>query len=229
LAAFGVTIGGTEVAAMLRSSTPIDRLFSGLGRALAAIAAAPAASRPMPLPAPGAADAPLEPAQRRLAGALMRVNHVGEVCAQALYEGQAASTSDARLERFFRAAAAEEGDHLAWTRRRLDELGTAPSLLNPFWYAGAFAMGAFAGRLGDRFSLGFMVETERQVERHLDGHLQRLPAEDAASRAIVDRMKQDEAHHADSAAALGAAEMPEPVRAAMRAAARVMTGTAHYL
>jgi 3-demethoxyubiquinol 3-hydroxylase len=214
---------------MLRSATRLDRILSGVGRALAAMSAAPGPLRPTPSPVSGAAPQQLTDAQRGLSGALMRVNHVGEVCAQALYEGQAAATPDPRLRQFFRAAAAEEGDHLAWTRKRLDELGTSPSLLNPLWYAGAFTMGALAGRLGDRFSLGFMVETERQVEQHLDGHLQRLPVEDTASRAIVDRMKQDEANHAHSARALGAAEMPLPVQMAMRAAARVMTGAAHYI
>ena len=242
---------------MLRHPTASDRLIGGLGRALAAVAAAPGATRASPRATPGAnvragpratPGATPEPVSgteptaaasaaahglsaddRRQAGALMRVNHVGEVCAQALYEGQAATTSDPRLESFFRSAAAEEGDHLAWTRARLDELGAAPSLLNPLWYAGAFVLGALAGRLGDRFSLGFMVETERQVERHLAGHLQRLPEHDEQSRAIVEQMKQDEAGHADSAQALGAAPMPAPVRAAMRAAAKVMTTTAHYL
>jgi ubiquinone biosynthesis monooxygenase Coq7 len=218
-------------ATSLRRPTPVDRLLAGLGRAMAAVTAAPGASRPTPRPA-GAADAvavPLDDAERRLSGALMRVNHVGEVCAQALYEGQAATTRDPELERFFREAAAEEGDHLAWTRERLAELGDRPSLLNPLWYAGAFAFGALAGRLGDRFSLGFMVETERQVEHHLDGHLQRLPAADAASRAIVERMKADEVGHADHAEALGAAPVPEPIRVAMRVAARVMTSTAHRI
>jgi ubiquinone biosynthesis monooxygenase Coq7 len=146
-----------------------------------------------------------------------------------LYEGQAATTADPRLERFFRDAAAEEGDHLAWTRDRLDELGARPSLLNPLWYAGSFAFGAIAGRIGDRFSLGFMVETERQVERHLAEHLEQLPEGDAASRAIVEQMKRDEGGHADQAEALGAAPLPEPIRAAMRLAARVMTGTAHRI
>jgi 3-demethoxyubiquinol 3-hydroxylase len=219
----------TEATTMVRNTTALDRIFAGLGRALAAVSAAPGASRPTPRPAPDLPAASLSARERRLSGALMRVNHVGEVCAQALYEGQAATTSDERLERFFRAAAAEEGDHLAWTRQRLDELGASPSLLNPLWYAGAFAMGAVASRMGDRFSLGFMVETERQVEAHLDGHLRRLPAGDTASRAIVDRMKRDEAQHADSAQHLGAAPMPAPVQAAMRAAAKVMTGTAHYI
>ncbi len=211
----------------LRRTTPLDRLLAGAGRALAAVAAAPGAARPTPRPIGAAAPESLTEPERRLSGALMRVNHVGEVCAQALYEGQAATTSDPRLEGFFREAAAEEGDHLAWTRERLDALGARPSLLNPLWYAGAFALGAVAGRLGDRFSLGFMVETERQVERHLAGHLERLPEGDAASRAIVERMKADEAGHADHAQALGASPMPEPVRVAMRLAARVMTGTAH--
>ena len=213
----------------LRRTTPLDRLLAGAGRAMAAIGAAPGASRPTPRPDAALAAAPLTESDRRLAGALMRVNHVGEVCAQALYEGQAATTSDPELERFFREAAAEEGDHLAWTRERLTELGARPSLLNPLWYAGAFAFGALAGRLGDRFSLGFMVETERQVERHLAGHLERLPEGDAASRAVVERMRADEAGHADHAQALGAAPMPEPVRAAMRLAAKVMTETAHRI
>lgn len=172
---------------------------------------------------------PLTESDRRTSGALMRVNHVGEVCAQALYEGQAAVTSDPALERFFRDAAAEEGDHLAWTRERLDALGARPSLLNPVWYAGAFALGAIAGRLGDRFSLGFMVETERQVERHLAGHLERLPDADLESRAVVERMKRDESGHADHAEALGAAPLPLPLREAMRMAARVMTRTAHHV
>jgi len=215
---------------LLRQASPFDRLLAGVGRAMAAVAAAPGASRPVPLPDVQAnAPAPMTDVERRLSGALMRVNHVGEVCAQALYEGQAAVTADPGLRAFFRKAAAEEGDHLAWTRSRLDDLGARPSLLNPVWYTGAFVFGALAGRLGDRFSLGFMVETERQVEQHLAGHLERLPASDIASRAIVDRMKSDEAGHADQAETLGAAPMPEPLRAAMRVAAQVMTGTAHRI
>jgi len=213
---------------IFRRPGPRDRWLALLGRAMAAVAASPGASRPAPRAAERT-DAPLSEPERRLSGALMRVNHVGEVCAQALYEGQAATTSDPGLERFFREAAAEEGDHLHWTRERLAELGARPSTLNPLFYAGAFAMGALAGRLGDRFSLGFMVETERQVERHLAGHLDRLPPADLASRAIVDRMKSDEAAHADHAQALGAAPVPAPVREAMRLAARVMTATAHRI
>ena len=159
----------------------------------------------------------------------MRVNHVGEVCAQALYSAQALATSDNVLRRQFQAAAAEESDHLAWTSERLRELGARPSLLNPLWYLGAFTIGLVAARAGSAASLGFVVETERQVERHLEEHLDRLPAADLASRAIVTQMKEDEARHALAAQQAGAASLPWPVRVAMRAAARVMTTTAHYL
>ena len=159
----------------------------------------------------------------------MRVNHVGEVCAQALYSAQALATQDPELRKRYEAAAHEETDHLAWTRARLDQLDARPSLLNPLWYAGAFGLGLLAGRLGDPVSLGFVVETERQVEQHLDGHLERLPRCDAASRAIVTQMKDDEARHALQAQAAGAAELPWPVRQLMRAAAKVMTSTAHYV
>lgn len=219
-----------ESVVSLRRSSPIDQVLAGVGRALAAVAAAPGASRPTPVPpADVPRDASLTDRERRLSGALMRVNHVGEVCAQALYEGQAATTSAPELRAFFLRAAAEEGDHLAWTRERLRELGARPSLLNPAWYAGAFGLGAIAGLLGDRFSLGFMVETERQVERHLADHLERLPAADAASRAIVERMRADEGGHADDAQALGAEPMTAVVRSAMRTAARVMTTAAHRI
>jgi ubiquinone biosynthesis monooxygenase Coq7 len=185
------------------------------------------ASRPAPLPAtePPALDGP----DRRLAGALMRVNHVGEVCAQALYEAQSLGTRDAELREHFSQAAREEGDHLVWTKERLAELGARPSLLNPLWYAGAFAIGLLAGRFGDRASLGFVVGTERQVEQHLASHLDRLPISDTASRAIVEQMKQDEARHADTALAAGASLLPAPARWLMRAAAMVMTRTAHYI
>lgn len=166
---------------------------------------------------------------RREAGALMRVNHVGEICAQALYTAQALATPNPRLREQFARASAEETDHLAWTRQRLDELGARPSLLNPLWYAGAFAIGLAAGRMGDRMSLGFVVETERQVEAHLQSHLQRLPSQDHVSRAIVTQMQADEARHADDAALAGGAELPQPVKALMRAAARVMTTVAHHI
>lgn len=180
-------------------------------------------------PRPPAEPPELSEEDRKLSGALMRVNHVGEVCAQALYSAQSLTTRDETLRRQFDRAAREETDHLAWTQQRLDELGSRASLLNPLWYAGAFAIGLLAGRAGDKVSLGFLVETERQVERHLESHLQRLPAHDAASRVIVDQMRDDEARHADDAAAAGAAPLPAPVRWVMRAAARLMTTTAHRI
>lgn len=211
-----------------RRDTPVDLLLAGLSRAMATLADAVPASRPNP--AAGIVDdGPVDPVARQLSGALMRVNHVGEVCAQALYEGQAATTRDPALARQFRQAAMEEGDHLAWTRSRLDELGARPSLLNPLWYAGAFAIGLAAGRSGDRVSLGFMAETERQVEEHLAGHLERLPPDDLRSRAIVDSMKEDEIRHAEDAMRLGGAGLPLPVKLAMKLAARVMTGTAQRI
>ncbi|HEY8973527.1 MAG TPA: 2-polyprenyl-3-methyl-6-methoxy-1,4-benzoquinone monooxygenase [Burkholderiaceae bacterium] len=187
----------------------------------------------MPAPAGATPDAllpaELGPEDKRLSGALMRVNHVGEVCAQALYQAQAVATSDPALKAQMAQAAREEIDHLAWTEQRLAELGDRPSLLNPLWYGGAFLIGLAAGRLGDRVSLGFVVETERQVEQHLESHLERLPAADAASRAIVDQMRVDEAAHGDAARAAGGVDLPAPVRGAMRMAARVMTATAHYI
>ena len=159
----------------------------------------------------------------------MRVNHVGEVCAQALYAAQSLTTRDPALKAHFEHAAREETDHLAWTQSRLDELGARPSLLNPLWYAGAFGLGLIAGRLGDQASLGFLVETERQVEAHLQSHLEQLPAADHASRAIVAQMKEDEAAHAAMAVKAGGVELPAPVRGLMKAASKVMTTTASYI
>ena len=159
----------------------------------------------------------------------MRVNHVGEVCAQALYTAQATVTRSDTLRQHLRDAAREEGDHLAWTRQRMDALGARPSLLNPLWYAGAFAIGVLASRISDRVSLGFVVETERQVAKHLQGHLERIPPQDHSSRAVLERMKTDEDRHAAEAAAAGAITLPWPVRGAMRLAARVMTSTARYI
>lgn len=211
-----------------RRHSSVDRLLSGAGRALATLSGVAPAVRAMPVTGGDPAE-PADPAERRLSGALMRVNHVGEICAQALYEGQAAATADPRLASEFRQAAREEGDHLAWTRERLRELDARPSMLNPLWYGGALLLGLLAGRAGDRLSLGFMAETERQVEAHLAGHLERLPASDLRSRAIVVAMKDDEIRHAQNALRLGGAELPAPVRAAMRAAAKVMTTTAHHI
>ena len=159
----------------------------------------------------------------------MRVNHVGEVCAQALYLAQALATRDAGLRGQFEHAARDETDHLAWTQQRLHELGARPSLLNPLWFAGAFGIGLVAGRLGDAISLGFVVETERQVEQHLASHLDRLPAADNASRAIVEQMKDDEVRHAERAEQTGAIRLPAPVRWLMRGAAQVMTTAAHRI
>ena len=204
-----------------------DSLLIAADSTLRTLSGASHAGRPCPV---AAAPAPaLDDAQRRLSGALMRVNHVGEVCAQALYTAQALATRDDALRRQFEHAAREETDHLAWTQQRLRELGARPSLLNPLWYAGAFGIGLLAGRIGDAVSLGFVVETERQVERHLEHHLARLPEADLASRAIVEQMKADESRHGAQAQAAGAAALPEPVRWVMRMAARVMTSTAHRL
>ena len=210
--------------------TPSDRLIACFDNALRTLAGNVHASRPTPVPAgeTPAQDA-LEPDARRLSGALMRVNHVGEVCAQALYQAQALTARTPELRQQMQQAAREETDHLAWTRQRLNELGARPSLLNPLWYGGSFAIGLLAGRLGDRNSLGFVVETEHQVEQHLAGHLDRLPIEDTRSRAIVAKMKDDERRHADAALDAGAAELPAPVRWLMRSAARVMTATAQRI
>jgi len=195
-----------------------DRLLSSLDHALRTLSGAVHAARPLP---PAAADdSGLDDEARRLSGALMRVNHVGEVCAQALYQAQALTARTQELRQQMDHAAREETDHLAWTQQRLAELGDRPSLLNPLWYAGAFGIGLLAGRLGDATSLGFVVETERQVEQHLAGHLDRLPLQDERSRAIVQRMKEDEARHADDALAAGASALPAPVRWLMRGAAQ---------
>jgi ubiquinone biosynthesis monooxygenase Coq7 len=205
----------------------LDTILSTTDRALRTLSGASHAARACPLPAaPGPA---LDDAQRRLSGALMRVNHVGEVCAQALYTAQALSTRDPALRCQFEHAAREETDHLAWTQQRLRELGAHTSALNPLWYAGAFGVGLMAGRAGDKVSLGFVVETERQVEQHLESHLQRLPGADVASHAVVRQMKNDEARHGAEAQSAGAAPLPAPVRWAMRLAARVMTSASHYV
>ena len=206
-----------------------DDLIASADLALRTLNRGARAGRPMPRATAHDGDTTLSPDERRLSGALMRVNHVGEVCAQALYAAQALTARTPELRAQMVAAGREETDHLAWTERRLDELGDRTSLLNPLWYAGAFAIGLLAGRAGDRISLGFVVETERQVEAHLASHLQRLPAADAESRAVVAQMKDDEARHADEALAAGGAAMPAPVRWLMRSAARVMTRTAHVL
>lgn len=210
----------------MKNLSPFDRLLSCADGALKTLSGASHASRPAPT---AGSDGELDAAERRLSGALIRVDHVGEVCAQALYQAQALLARNVALRAQFEEAAREEADHLAWTEQRLRELGARPSLLNPLWYAGAFGIGLAAARFGDAASLGFVVETERQVEQHLASHLERLPAADVASRAIVAQMKDDEARHAQAAKASGGMELPLPVRALMRAAARVMTSTAHHV
>ncbi len=212
---------------MARTLTPLDRLLADAQNALETIAGTPHAGRPNP----GAdeADVVLDDAERRHAAGLMRVNHVGEVCAQALYVGQAAVARDPQTRAQLQAAAQEETDHLAWCADRLRELDSRPSLLNPVWYAGSYAIGLLAGLRGDGWNLGFVVETERQVEAHLEEHLQTLPAADARSRAILSVMKADEARHAEQAEASGARALPQPVPAIMAAASTLMKTVAYRL
>jgi len=205
----------------------IDALLTTADTALRTVFAPPRAAQPTPQPTQAASD--LSNEEKKLAAALMRVNHVGEVCAQALYTAQAFATRNETLRSHFTKACVEETDHLAWTKQRLDELDSRPSLLNPLWYAGAFGIGLLAGRLGDRVSLGFVVETERQVEAHLMSHMDRLPAGDTASRAIVAQMAEDEVRHALDAQKAGAVELPAPVKSLMKAAAKVMTTVAHHI
>ena len=211
---------------------PLDALIGAADRALRALLAPAQAARPVPRPpSPAAAGevAALSPDERRRAAALMRVNHAGEIAAQALYHGQALAARSSATRDLLLDAAREETDHLAWCESRLKELDSRPSLLNPLWYTGSFFIGALAALAGDRASLGFVVETERQVEGHLDQHLGRLPAGDLLSRAIVQQMRTDEAAHGANARAAGATELPGPVRALMRHTARIMTGTAYWV
>jgi ubiquinone biosynthesis monooxygenase Coq7 len=217
----------------------LDELISEFDRGLRSMTGVSRMSRPIPEAQPAHADgteALTEPADAALtveekahSAALMRVNHVGEVCAQALYQAQKLATKSAPLKRGFEQAAREEEDHLAWTMQRLRDLDSRPSLLNPLWYTGSLALGFIAGRFGDRVSLGFMAETERQVEKHLNSHMTSLPVNDHASRAIVEQMRVDEAAHAVAAVNAGGIELPFPVRALMRATSKVMTRTAYYI
>ena len=211
-----------------RHYSRIDRLLIEVEHALGSTFIAQPAARTAN-PATDVAESDLDPAARQHAAGLMRVNHVGEVCAQALYFGQAAVARDPVTRAQLLAAAAEETDHLAWCGQRLRELDSRPSLLNPLWYAGSYAIGALAGLRGDGWNLGFVVETERQVEAHLDEHLQSLPEDDARSRAIVKVMKADEARHADRAQDAGARELPDPVKQAMRAASAFMKAVAYRI
>jgi ubiquinone biosynthesis monooxygenase Coq7 len=205
--------------------TDLDRLIVEFDRALRTVSSVADSSRVSP--AEVLPEAELNAEDRRHAAALMRVNHVGEVCAQALYQGQALTARDPHAREALERAAKEEADHLAWSAQRIAELGGRPSLLNPLWYAGAFAIGTVAGALGDRWNLGFLAETEHQVEEHLSGHLARLPEQDLRTRAVVDAMRADEARHRDTAVGLGAAELPGPVKRAMRLASGLMTRIAY--
>jgi 3-demethoxyubiquinol 3-hydroxylase len=205
----------------------LDALIGIVDEGLRACAMVNRSARPSP--SHGVADAPLDEQVRAEAAALMRVNHAGEVCAQALYAGQAITARSAHTRDAMEHAAREEEDHLAWSAQRIRELGGRPSLLNPLWYAGSFAIGAAAGALGDRWNLAFLAETERQVEQHLDRHLQRLSADDARTRAVVQAMRDDEARHRQTALQLGAVALPVPVYLAMRVASRVMTTVAHRI
>ncbi|GAB2503198.1 2-polyprenyl-3-methyl-6-methoxy-1,4-benzoquinone monooxygenase [Lysobacter humi (ex Lee et al. 2017)] len=210
-----------------RRLTALDRWIDTAQRALETVAGAPVAARPNP--AGGHAEIVLDDEERRHAAGLMRINHVGEVCAQALYVGQASVARDPRTRAHLMHAAQEETDHLAWCADRLRELDSRPSLLNPLWYAGAYAIGLAAGLRGDGWNLGFVVETERQVEAHIDEHLESLPAADGRSRAILEVMKADEARHADNAQSAGARELPVPIPQVMAAASKVMKTVAYRL
>ncbi len=205
---------------------PVDRLIVSFDRGLRTLFVPPRAARPEP--ATEQAEADLAPEERRHAAALMRVNHTGEVCAQALYQGQMLTARDPDIETVLAKAADEETDHLAWTRSRIEALDGRTSRLDPLFYVGAFTLGALSGLAGDRWNLGFLAETERQVEGHLEGHLEQLPETDAKSRAVVAQMREDEAAHARTALAHGGEELPPPVKLAMKLASRVMTGSTYY-
>ena len=209
-----------------RNMTPLDRFLAGLGDALRTVGA-PAGRAARKNPAADVAETDLSERAKAHAAGLMRVNHAGEISAQGLYQGHAAVARDASTSQKMQQAAEEEFDHLAWCEQRLTELDAGPSSLSPLWYAGSFAIGAASGILGDKWSLGFIAETERQVCEHLSSHLEKLPEEDARSRAIVKQMRDEEQQHGENAIAAGAAELPQPVRELMKLTSRVMTRTAY--
>jgi len=211
-----------------RQLTPLDRLLTSANNALRTVAA-PAGHSARETPAANIIDADLDERQKRHAAGLMRINHAGEVAAQALYQGHATVARDKDIEEQMQRAADEEFDHLAWCEQRLHELGEDVSKLSPFWYAGAYAIGAASGFLGDKWSLGFIAETERQVCAHLDSHLDSLPPEDAKSRAIVEQMRDEEEEHGENALDAGAADLPAPIKHLMRITAKVMTKTAYWV
>lgn len=211
-----------------REYSPIDRLFIGLDQGLRTVFGRPQVTE-RPNPAKGIADTELADKDRDHIARLMRINHTGEVCAQALYQGQAMTANLPDVREKLERAAQEENDHLDWCEGRLNELGDRKSLLNPLWYASSFAIGALAGAAGDKWSLGFVVETERQVESHLVEHLQQVPARDQKTRAILEQMKEDEIGHANLAQAAGGAELPAPVKLAMKLTSKVMTKTVYWV
>ena len=211
-----------------RTITLLDRLIGQLDQALHTVfGPAPHAARDNP--ATGKSDPALTAAERELSGRLMRINHVGEICAQALYQGQAVTARLPEVRGKMEQAAQEENDHLAWTEQRIRELGSHVSYLNPLWYAGSFALGALAGALGDKWSLGFVAETEKQVVEHLNDHLRQIPTADDKSRAILEQMRDDEGRHATVAIESGGAALPEPVKQGMQCASKVMTRTAYWI
>lgn len=211
-----------------RQISPLDKLLIGVNNALRTVAA-PAGTSARDNPAENVVGTELDDRQKRHAAGLMRVNHAGEVAAQALYQGHAAVARDKDIEEQMKRAAAEELDHLAWCEHRIRELGHEPSRLSPLWYGGAFVIGAASGILGDKWSLGFIAETEKQVCSHLDTHLEHLPDEDAKSRAIVNQMREEEAEHGENAKEAGAADLPRPLVRLMKATAKVMTKTAYWV
>lgn len=212
-----------------RVLNPLDRCLVEVERALRTACRSSAHEATRPNPARTQPADTLDESERTLCARLMRVNHAGEIAAQALYQGQALAARSETARAAMRQSAGEEVDHLAWCEERLKELDASPSWLDPFWYLGSFAIGATAGLLGDRFSLGFVAETERQVVEHLEGHLKRLPQKDARSRAILEQMKEDETHHGDKATRAGGMPMPAPVKLLMRLSSRFMTGTAYWI
>ncbi len=212
----------------MRNITPIDRFINGIDQAVRTVFGSPQVTE-RPNPAAELADAELNETESRHVAALMRINHTGEVCAQALYQGQALTAKLPEVRQSMERAAQEENDHLDWCETRIHDLHSHTSFLNPLWYAGSFAMGATAGLIGDKWSLGFVAETERQVVRHLDSHLTQLPEQDEKSRAVLEQMRTDELHHATTALEAGGAELPDPVKQAMTLMSRVMTGTTYYI
>ena len=212
-----------------RQFSPIDRLLIGIGDALQTLCTPARTERPFPASTDTAADTDLSAQEKQESAGYMRVNHVGEVCAQALYQSQALTATDPELRAKMQSAADEEVDHLAWCEQRLEELGSRKSVLNPLWYAGSFAIGTVAGLAGDRWNLGFVAETENQVVDHLESHLTVLPENDQRSRELVEQMKRDESAHAKMAVDAGAADLPPPVKSLMKFASRVMTRTAYWL